>query len=66
MKPHLSRYRLHNPGEEPNIIDGKIVRIPAEDRRVIVMAVVGIYAMVRRPREIPYVALVKELREIEP
>lgn len=40
--------------------DGRWVR-SEEDRDVIVMAIGGRYAMVRRPRAVPYVAPLKEL-----
>ena len=50
----------------PVSCDGKKWKYETEDRDVVVLAIVGKYAMVRRPRCLPYVADVKDLHEVTP
>lgn len=56
MKPQKAIH--HHP--YPSVINGKWKTL-IDHRKVVVLSVTGNYAMVRRPRAMPYVAPIKEL-----
>lgn len=55
---HQKAVHLHS---EPFRYDGKQWHYRTESRNVVVLSVVGVWAMVRRPRCVPYVCHKKEL-----